>query len=118
MQKTVFWWIFGACAMSEEAFKQIMYVWRDLMQENQVKYSLTDTLHFNFPLTPEIQNWIVENITEPLFKNFSFRKHAFVTPIEFVSSLGIEQLTDENNSKGINEAYFSDIDSARKWLLS
>jgi hypothetical protein len=111
-------WLANSKPMSEETFKEIMYVWRDLMQKNQVKYSLTDTLHFDFPLTPEIQDWIVENINGPTFKNFSFCRQAFIMPIEFISGLGIEQFTDENNKKSAITAHFSDIDSARKWLLS
>ncbi|TAG93701.1 MAG: hypothetical protein EAZ07_10575 [Cytophagales bacterium] len=111
-------WLTNSSSMSEEIFKDIMYVWRDIMQKNQIKYAFTDTLRFDFPLTPEIQDWVVENISGQLFKNFSFHKHAFIMPAEFIAGLGIEQLTDENNKKSAENAYFSDIASARKWLLS
>ena len=111
-------WLTNSKPINEETFKDIMYVCRNLMQENQIKYSLTDTLYFDFPATPEIQDWVVENITKPTAKNFSLCKQAFIMPIELISSLGIEQFADENNEKVTKTAYFSDIASARKWLLS
>ena len=110
-------WTSESQNMSVEEFKKFMYVWRDTMQLHNIKYAPTDTLNFKVALTPELQFWIVENITAPTAKNFAFQKQAFIMPIEFFANLSIEQFAEESNAGATKTRYFSDMTSARKWLL-
>jgi hypothetical protein len=110
-------WTTESDSMSAEEFKKFMFVWRDAMQLHHIKYALTDTLNFKVALTPELQVWIVENITAPTAKNFSFQKQAFIMPVEFIANLSIEQFAEESNAGATQTRYFSDMTSARKWLL-
>lgn len=103
--------------MTEEEFKQYLYVWRNTMQSNNIKYVLTDTLNYRMTLTPELQDWIVENISVPTAKDFAFQKQAFIMPVEFIANLSIEQFTEESNTSATRTRYFSDMTAARKWLL-
>jgi hypothetical protein len=38
-------------------------------------------------------------------------------PVEFIANLSIEQFAEESNAGATQTRYFSDMTSARKWLL-
>lgn len=102
--------------LTEEGFKKIMFSWLDLIQQNQISYALTDTLNFRVTLSPELQNWIVENIAKEARK-YGYHKQAFIMPEDFFANISIELLTDEQVGVTTSK-YFSNMTSARKWLLN
>ncbi len=113
-------WQEDSINMEEEDFKEIMYVWRDTILRHQICLALTDTRNMNYPVTPDLQDWISGEITNPVYKK-GFEKQAFVMPQAFIQKLVIEQVVDEASivSKNIESSrYFTTIEEAEEWLLS
>ena len=102
--------------LSEEGFKGLLINWLGVMKKHQIKNALTDSLNFRVTLSPDLQNWIMENIAKEAHK-FGYQKQALIMPDEFFANLSIELFADEQNSL-ITTQYFSDMTSARKWLLN
>jgi hypothetical protein len=103
--------------LDEADFKKLLFTWQGYMKEKNAKFALTDTLRFRLPMTPDLQEWTVKNITLPLSNEYNYTKHAFIMPAEFIANLSIEQFTSETNKEASFTKYFADMTQARKWLL-
>lgn len=104
--------------LSIEEFKDLLLKFKEMVMENKVANVITDVSLFMFPMTPDLQEWSVDNITIPLLKESNYSQHAFVMPKDFIASLAIEQFTDETNKNAVPTRYFDNIEEAREWLLT
>ncbi|EAY24891.1 hypothetical protein [Microscilla marina] len=106
--------------MTEAEFKQMLLNWKQLMLSCNPQWVLVDSLNFQFPISPDLQNWVVQNITMPVLTIGSIIKSSFVLPEEFISQLSVSQFTDEANhvSPKNNLQYFSSREAAEVWLKS
>ncbi len=91
-----------------------------LFAEEVKKYSpcclLIDFRDFNYPIIPEIQDWIVHEIF-PVYVKAGVKKMALLESAEMIAQLSIEQTVDEDDEKEIEIEYFSNENQAREWLL-
>lgn len=104
--------------LNTDLFKELLILWKSLVEETGAKLILTNTVDFNLPMTPELQKWTAENITIPLSEETNYSKHAFVMPEEFIANLAIEQFVEETNKQAVRTKYFESEEEAKKWLLS
>ncbi|WP_299460849.1 hypothetical protein [uncultured Microscilla sp.] len=106
--------------MTETEFKQMLLNWKQLMVSHNPRWILVDSLNLHFPVSPELQNWLVQNITIPVLAIGSIIKSSFVLPQEFISQLSVSQFMDEasNVSPKNNLQYFSSREAAEIWLKS
>lgn len=103
--------------MSEEEFKDMLFVWKKSIATIRPQYSLVDNRNFNFFIAPDLQVWVSQNITNPAVEKLD--KFCFVMPEEFIANLSITQLTQEanqtNNEKKVH--FFGDFEKAKQWIL-
>lgn len=109
-------WTTKSESLSEDGFKSLLCIWLGFMKQYQIKNALTDTLNFRVALSPDLQNWIVEEIASEA-KKFGYQKQALIMPEEFFANLSIELFSDEQKTV-VACQYFSDMTAARKWLLN
>jgi 6-pyruvoyl-tetrahydropterin synthase len=110
-------WIVKDLNFTTEDFKRELMHYLDAVQGREVHSFLIDTREYNFPLTPEISQWIIENIT-PKLEQAGVKKFAYVLPKEFVSRIGVELLIDEAQKESkIIRRFFEDYDQAKQWLI-
>lgn len=104
--------------MSEEQFKTLLFKWKTSVFNTQPRLILVDNRALQFPVSPDLQLWTVENISTPVLEMPVVEKFCFVMPEEFISNLSIAQLTGEANIKtGKNKIrYFSNLEEAKAWL--
>lgn len=112
-------WTSETADLSEDDFKDIISSWQQLVVEHQVKLALTDMADFQIPLTPELQDWLVEQVLHPTSKH-AYSKHAFVIPTEFFAHLSLEQIIEDGNENAHNlqMKYFEDLEEGKGWLLA
>lgn len=119
-QHTLFFdkWTVETDEMTEEKFKELILLRLHFIQEKSIKFALTDTKEFVYPIRPDLQDWIVENSSE-VEKTYGLQKHAFIMPEDFITNLSVEQFIDEAEEKEMaTSAYFSNQEEARNWLFS
>jgi hypothetical protein len=98
-----------------EEFKEVLCVWRDTIIDHHLKYALNDTRYFHNLMTPEVQDWITENIYMPA-QQVSLQKNAFVMSQGFIEALSLEQLVEDQNIIGL-VSYFASFEEAESWLF-
>ncbi|NJL11628.1 MAG: STAS/SEC14 domain-containing protein [Microscillaceae bacterium] len=86
-----------------------------LVKKYQPRYVLGDMVDFGFVITPDIQEWVNENLFT-VYQEIGFKKIAILMSKEFVASLSIEQTMEENRSNSFQTAFFENEKMARAWL--
>ena len=97
--------------MSEDEFKNVNLLYVSAFEANALKYMLINAKFFLFPIYPELQEWVNQEVITKLIGN-GLQKVAFVISEELIPQLSIEQ-TMENTSFS---QYFSTEEAAKKWL--
>ncbi len=109
--------------LKEAKFKELMFLWLELVKKYKVEYVLTNAKKSMFPITPTLQEWMLVNISSALTE-FSFKKQAFIMPDEFFANLSIEQFVDDNQNELEKDklpqiiAHFLSKEEAMKWLFA
>ncbi|WP_299460853.1 hypothetical protein [uncultured Microscilla sp.] len=106
--------------MTEAEFRQMLLNWKRLVLPYKPQCILIDNLNFHFPVSPDLQDWVVQNITTPVLAIGSVIKYSFVLPEEFISQLSISQFTDEAKNASSEDVirYFPSREAAEAWLKS
>jgi hypothetical protein len=102
--------------MTDEDFKYINYTYLKTSQENKVHIIEIDTRNMRFAIHPDLQAWVAENIVVPMVGNGA-QKLAIIVSEDLIVQLSIEQTMEETESI-FQTRYFSNQESARKWLLA
>ncbi len=102
--------------MEEEDFKEMLITWKNFVNLYKADKATIDSKNLFFPMTPEIQQWIVDEINAKV--TIENTKTAFLMPEDFILTLAAEQYIDEANDTGRETRYFSTIEEAEDWLLS
>lgn len=84
--------------------------------DTESKLLLENALHFNYPIEPEVQKKIVEQMMNKARTKVTHIAH--VLAHEYVANLSQTQLWAENKSKAYEENFFSNVEDAEKWLLT
>ncbi|EAY24892.1 hypothetical protein [Microscilla marina] len=106
--------------MTEAEFRQMVLNWKQLMLSCEPQWILIDNRDFQFPISPDLQNWVAQNVSAQVLALDSIIKSCFVLPEEFISQLSVSQLSDEakNVSQKDSVRYFSSQEAAEVWLKS
>ncbi|EAY25974.1 hypothetical protein [Microscilla marina] len=104
--------------MSESEFREMLLKWRASVFETKPRLVLVDNREFQYPISPEIQLWMVEHISTPVLEMPGVDKFCFVMPEEFISHLSITQFTEEANNviEKNHIRYFGSLTEAMAWL--
>ncbi len=112
-------WLETTKDMNNEEFKEEMHKLVEIIKEKNIKFILSVTKDLNFPITPELQNWVLEFIA-PQFTEAKIEKQAMIIPKELIAQLSIEQTIDdvESSKHSHQSKLFSDIEEAKKWFFN
>jgi len=80
------------------------------------KLLLSDTRNFTFTISPELQNWMIDNFFKLIIKA-GVKKYAILVSSDLFSQVSIEQTVDENKDNSVITRYFDSEDEAKKWLF-
>ncbi len=103
--------------LNEEEYKEGFLEALKYLEEYRPVHVIHDSRTQVYPITPELQKWIMNEIT-PRFKAVGVKKIAYVMPKDFLSKLALEQLVLKLISfkQGIKRMYFDDFDAAVEWM--
>ena len=104
--------------MSEEELKNLLFIWKESVFKLRPKFLLIDSRDLDFPISPDFQNWITDNIAQPVANLEEVRKVCYVIPDEFISKLSITQLTGDHKEviKSSKFKYVATIEEAKQWF--
>lgn len=86
-----------------------------VVAEHKPTYLLSLSQDFMYPITPNEQVWLVDNVFVPHHQN-GVRKMALIMSQDFISQLSIEQLVDETSI--VPTGMFATEAEAERWLFS
>ncbi len=88
------------------------------VEEYKPKYVIHDSSTQVYPITPDLQKWISEEIS-PRFEKAGVKRIAYVMPQDFLSKMALEQLIMKLLSikPGLKRIFVTDMDQAMKWIL-
>jgi len=113
-------WLPKTESMSDVEYKQTFSSIADIIEKNNIKVWLGDTLEFKTPIVPTLQDWTANELNPRLVKA-GLKKMAMIVPEEFIAQISVEQSVDEMNSRNIENQfeikYFEKIEDAKIWLL-
>jgi len=98
---------------SEDFMKENLNI-VDIFAQHKPTSLLSLSADFLYPIVPDKQIWLVDNVFVPHNKN-GVQKMALIMSNDFISQLGIEQLTDETTI--VPTGMFAAQEDAEKWLL-
>ena len=116
-QLLIYKWKEAVLDLDEEKYKEGFLEATRFLYKYKPEKVLHDSRSQVYPITPELQKWITENIT-PKYKEIGVKKIAYVMPEEFMSRLALEQLVLKLLAfkHGIKRLFFDDYESALRWL--
>lgn len=102
--------------MTDEDFQQNMSYYAEMAQKYQPKKLLVDNKLLKFTVSPELQEWVVQEIAP---KTASLEKMAFVLADDLFAQVSMQQMMDEEDiTQQYDEPkYFDNTDEALAWLL-
>lgn len=101
--------------MTDDDFRFINQTYLKTSQEKKVRLIEIDTRDMRFTIHPDLQAWVGESIVVPMVSNGA-QKLAIIVSEDLIVQLSIEQTMEETESI-FQTRYFSNQESARKWLL-
>ena len=80
-------------SMIEHQFKEEMHIFVEMCQKHQPQRELVHLLDMQFIITPEVQDWMNEEIF-PTYEKM-IKRMAFLMPTEYITSLSVDQTMQE-----------------------
>lgn len=111
----------GTTYMTEADFKEMLLQWKKNVFDIMPTYLLVDNRLLDFPISPDLQEWIKVNIGVPATNLECVKKLCYVMPEEFIANLSMSQYTDEHiqmlKNTNTQLKYFNSVEEAKAWLL-
>lgn len=101
--------------MTDEQFKEEMYVFVEICEKYLPKSELVHLLDMQYPIAPDMQEWMNTEIF-PRYENI-IKRMAFLLPTDLIPALAVEQTMDEEVGQRFVQAYFDEEQKAIDWLL-
>lgn len=98
-----------------EDIKAEMIRLADFLDANKPQFILIDNRKMFFPIDPENQIWVDNNIAVKSVDNPN-AKMAFVESEDIIVQLSLEQMMEEDHLKNSKYRHFSTIEAADAWL--
>lgn len=103
--------------LSTEKYKEEFLLWLGLIKKHKPRLHLIDERHNHFPIEPQLQQWMNENIFQAALKA-GVERIALVTSKDFVAHLSQQQVLDEDQGQKFEYQFFKTIKQAYAWLLN
>ena len=100
--------------MTNDEWKATRYKFKDIFLQYNLSKFLSLCKELYFLITPELQEWMAENITKG--SEDLVEKAALVIPTELFAEVSLEQTMDEMETGKLDTAFFDNEQNARNWL--
>lgn len=108
-------WTNNEDKMLLDDYKTEMFNYLKFVEQYKTRNALINLSSFNFPITPEVQKWVDENIA--VVSNKIVKKIAFIVPNDIIVQLSVEQTMEEKEGSEYEfVGYFENTDKAMTWL--
>lgn len=107
-------WKEDSINLEDAEFMAINEKYLELIQAHKLTAFFIDTRKFLYTISPEIQDWVGENILSKL-PELGVKRLAFLMSEEFIAQLSIEQTMD-NLGENCQMRYFDNKEEALTWL--
>lgn len=105
--------------MDDDEFKQNLNSVSDFVQKHQIKHFLSNTIEFDYVITPDIQAWVASEFNQKLHQA-GLRKMAIVMPQAYFTQTSVQQTLKEMKKQrkdgSFESLYFGDLQTAKDWL--
>lgn len=109
-----FSWSEGTIELTDDDFMRELEQQVRSVGEYKPQFVLVDTIKFTFPISPDIQSWVDENVY-PAWAKEGVKKMGFLMSKEFISQLSIEQAVQENSQEALKSGFFDAREKALAW---
>ncbi len=109
-------WLPATKDITTEEYKNEHVELLKVVLEHKIVKVLANTKDLGSVVTPEVQEWMNENIFLPAMEN-GFNKIAIILSNEFFTQLSIQQAMEEEIGQRITTRYFDELEQAREWIL-
>lgn len=109
-------WLPATLDITTEEYKHEHVELLKVVLEHKIAKVLANTKDLGVVITPEVQEWMNENIFLPAMEN-GFNKIAIIVSTEFFTQLSIEQAMEEEVGQKIKTGYFDNREDAKEWIL-
>ncbi len=100
--------------MTEDEWNATRQKFKTVFLQYKLNKFLSLCKEFYFLITPELQEWMAENITKG--SEHLVEKAALVIPSELFVEVSLEQTMDEMETGKLDTAFFDNEQNARDWL--
>ncbi|MEN8119215.1 MAG: STAS/SEC14 domain-containing protein [Bacteroidota bacterium] len=107
---------FVSDSTDKDEFKKLINEWRATIEKYKPKKQLIDYSEYNFKITPELQQYINDNLMKPAYEA-GIRKVAFLLSHDLFSQMTIEKTMQKNTGHLFEIKYFNNFQKAKDWLL-
>ncbi len=108
-------WLKSSETMTESEFKAEMLELATVYQQYKPRLVFVDQLEMFFPIVPELQEWIGNNVARHLVECGS-EKVAFVASKDFFAAISVEQTMSESISGKLTTRFYRNQQEAEAWL--
>ncbi len=110
-------WLKSTATMNEEEFKEEMINLAELVIKHKARFLLSSTKDMLFPIVPELQEWITQNIA-PKIMHSGFQKQAIIIPEDIFAQMSLEQTIEdiEKEEHTHKTKFFTTNEEALKWF--
>jgi len=117
-QQTIeFRWFKETIELIDEDFKRELTQQVRSVAEYKPQNVLIDTTQFIFPISPEIQKWVDEEVYPAWAANGVSKMGLLMSP-EMISQLSIQQAVAENSQVQLKSGFFETKAEAFEWFRS
>lgn len=107
-------WRDASASLEDAEFMEINENYLELIKEHKLVAFFIDTRKFLYTISPDMQDWVGENILSKL-PGLGLKRIAFLMSEEFIAQLSIKQ-TMENLGDNCQMRYFDDKEKALSWV--
>ena len=107
-------WLAESFYMTTEQYKEELLSYYDLLVKYHPTKVIFDTVEMKFTISPELQDWTNEHVTNPSIA-LGLRKIGIIVGEDIFTTVSIEQTVEDSNVQMMSQ-FFNSMDSARKWI--
>ncbi len=110
------WWEPDMVHISELEFKNELLKVTEAVKEYRPKAIFFDSTKAFYPLTDEINQWILENITKVIVEN-GVKKISYALPMEVFTRIGLQMFVEQSIATFPNflRKFFPTVEEAIQW---
>jgi len=108
-------WALKTEDISDDGFRSEIIKFRDCIEQYKPKYLIGNVNELRFGISPDFQNWIVENLFAKIVE-WGVKKYAVLVSTDILTQLSVEQTIEEEKTGAFATRYFDNRQTAVEWI--